>query len=68
MAEAAIDLVARGDFAAAISILRCHVAELEKARGTKTVYDFLNWYDLPAETRPPFWDWIAERRAKEAVA
>lgn len=68
VAEAAIDLINHGEFAGALTLLQCHVAEQERQRGTETVRDFLAWYDLPVSSRPPFWDWqrTANRASKGA--
>ncbi|TPE45078.1 hypothetical protein [Amaricoccus solimangrovi] len=58
IAEAAIGLIAKGEFSTAATLLRSRTADREEA----TLRAFQTWYDLPRELRPPFWEWRAERR------
>lgn len=53
VAEAAISLVASGQFAHAIALMRPRV----EAREVATLRAFEIWYELPIESRPPFWEW-----------
>ena len=53
VAEAAISLVASGQFAHAIALLRPRV----EAREVATLRAFEIWSELPIDTRPPFWEW-----------
>lgn len=58
IAEAAIGLVAVGDFSGAIALLRSQ----REARATVTLLSFRTWCDLPARSRPPFWEWLTGTR------